>query len=244
MGVPMLGCNCRVCRSDDPRDKRLRASVWIQTRGKHLIIDTGIDFRQQALRAGIPTVDAVLFTHHHVDHIFGLDEVRPFTLQQKKAVTIFCSHTTCGEVKRVYQYIFQQEKPESDIPQIIPVTFDDRPFRFADISIQPIPVFHGKLPINGFRIGSFAYITDVSAIPEPSYSLLKGVDVLVLGALRHRPHPTHFTIDQAVEAARRIGARQTFLTHMSHGVSHRELVQSLPSTIAPAYDGLRIETEP
>lgn len=243
MGIPMLGCHCAVCRSSDPRDKRLRASVWLQAGNRHLIIDTGIDFRQQALRAGIPTVDAVLFTHHHVDHIFGLDELRAFNIRQGKDIPIYAREETMGCIRRVYKYIFDGEEKESDIPRIEAHVIDETPFLVRGIPVTPISLWHGSLPIFGYRIGNFAYCTDVSRIPDRSVERLQGLDVLVLGALRHRPHPTHFTIEQAVEAARTIGARQTYLTHMSHAVSHRELAESLPPEIQPARDELSIEID-
>ncbi|HFE65503.1 MAG TPA: MBL fold metallo-hydrolase [Caldithrix sp.] len=238
MGVPIIGCNCEVCRSDDPRDKRLRTSVLIHHRGKNIVIDTGSDFRQQALRANIATLDAILFTHHHVDHVFGLDEIRPINYLRQKTVSVFLSQDTLDYLKKIYSYIFARPQHYKDLPRIQWQVLNGSPFIIDDIPVTPIPLLHGCLPILGYRIGNFAYCTDVSEIPAESYPLLAGLEVLVLGALRYRPHPTHFTIEQAVEEAQKIAARKTYLVHMSHEVSHQKLSGSLPDTIQPAYDGL------
>ncbi len=241
VGVPMIGCRCDVCRSSDPADKRLRTSVWIEMKGHNIIIDTGIDFRQQALRAGIPTIDEVLFTHHHADHIFGMDDLRPINFLQKKNVRIYANQQTLENLKRVYTYVFNSGDAPSDIPKVDVHIFDDRPFFIDDIEIIPVPLQHGKLRITGFRIGGFAYCTDVSGIPDESYPLLQNLDTLVLGALRDRPHPTHFTIDRAIRESQKISARQTFFVHMSHEISHRQLSERLPSGMMAAYDGLVLE---
>lgn len=243
MGIPLIGCDCEVCRSDDNCDKRTRTSAWIQAAGTNLIIDTGIDFRQQALRAGLSTVDAVLFTHHHVDHIFGLDDLRPVNILQKKSIAVYADKSTMVHLKRVYPYIFNQSKPNPDLPKIRPRTIDVKAFEIDRTRIIPIPLWHADLPVFGFRIGNFAWCTDVSLIPEDSYRLLEGLEVLVLGALRHRVHPKHFTVEQAVREAQKIGARQTYLVHMTHEVSHRELANSLPPDIQPAFDGMVLELE-
>ncbi len=241
MGIPMIGCDCAVCRSEDARDKRLRTSVWIEHKNKSWIIDTGIDFRQQALRAGIRTVDAVLFTHPHADHIFGMDELRAINFLQKKDVMIYANSYTFQHLKRVYAYVFSGQEAQSDIPQIRSHVFDTAPFEVDGTEIIPLPLRHGNLPNTGFRIGKFAYCTDVSSFPEETYHLLEDLDTLVLGALRNRPHPTHFTIARAAAEAEKIGARQTYLVHMSHEVSHRELQRRLPPHIQPACDGLELE---
>jgi len=240
MGIPMIGCHCDTCLSSDPHDKRLRTSVWIHKNEKHIIIDTGIDFRQQALRHRIPSIDAVLFTHHHVDHIFGLDELRPINFLQKKTVQIFGTSETREQLRRVYPYVFEAGNCPSDVPKIEYQCFGNNPFAFENIAITPIPLYHGKLPVMGFRIDNFAYCTDVSRIPKSSYERLENLDVLVLGALRDSPHPTHFTLNEAVEEARRIAARQTYFVHMSHELSHKEMVSRLPGNMKPAFDGLKI----
>ena len=243
MGIPMIGCQCKVCQSKDPRDKRTRTSVWLKINGINIIIDTGIDFRQQALRENISTVDAVLFTHHHVDHIFGLDELRAINFLQKKPVAIYSSDHTYQHLKRVYKYVFDNSCYPSDTPEIDHQLIDEDPFQVFNIEIIPVPLFHGELPVFGFRIGNFSYCTDVSRIPPESYELLQGSDVVVLGALRDRPHPTHFTIEQAVEEAQKIGAKKTYLVHLSHEVGHQELIARLAENVQPAFDGLKINVD-
>ncbi len=241
MGIPVVGCRCEVCRSGDPRDRRLRASVLVEVRGQRILIDAAVDFRQQALRAGIDDLNAVLFTHHHADHIFGLDDVRPINIFRRKNIPVYGSRETLKNLRRVYSYVFRTEESESDIPRVRMVEIGREAFRVGPVQVQPVALWHGRLSILGFRIGGFAYCTDVSGIPEESYPLLADLEVLVLGALRHRPHPTHFTIEQAVEVARRIGAGQTYLTHLSHEVAHAELEALLPKGIAPAFDGQVVE---
>ena len=243
MGIPMIGCQCKVCQSKDPRDKRTRTSVWLKINGINIIIDTGIDFRQQALRENISTVDAVLFTHHHVDHIFGLDELRAINFLQKKPVAIYSSDHTYQHLKRVYKYVFDNSCYPSDTPEIDHQLIDEDPFQVFNIEIIPVPLFHGELPVFGFRIGNFSYCTDVSRIPPESYELLQGSDVVVLGALRDRPHPTHFTIEQAVVEAQKIGAKKTYLVHLSHEVGHQELIARLAENVQPAFDSLRINVD-
>ncbi len=193
------------------------------------------------LREHYASVDAVLFTHHHADHIFGLDELRAINILQHKSVNIYVNSQTYSNLKRVYNYVFESRKSESDIPQINPVFFERSPFFVEGIEVQPIPLWHGQLSISGFRIGNLAYCTDVSEIPVEGFELMKNLDVLVLGALRDRPHPTHFTIEQAIDAAAKVDAKRTYLVHLSHEVSHKELENRLPEFISPAYDGLKIE---
>ncbi len=241
MGIPMIGCNCATCRSTDERDKRLRASVWIEADEKNIIIDTGIDFRQQALKMNIPGIDAVLFTHHHADHVFGMDELRPVNFLQKKTVQIYATETTINHLKRIYPYVFDGRTCPSDIPKIDYHIFGAETFSIGSLPVQPVPLLHGHLPVMGFRIGSFAYCTDVSRIPDESYGLLQDLEVLVLGALRDRPHPTHFTLEEAVKEARKIKAARTYLIHMSHELSHRNMLERLPDKIGPAYDGLQLD---
>jgi len=241
MGIPMIGCNCSVCTSEDPKDKRLRTSVWIEIDNKHIVIDAGIDFRQQALRKNISRIDAVLFTHHHVDHIFGLDDLRAITILQKRPVEIYANVETLENLKRVYPYVLNNNYCPSSVPTINHTIIDENPFMVKGVQVLPIPLFHGDLPIFGFRLGNFAYCTDVSEVPMESYRLLKNLNILVLGALRHRPHPTHFTLSEAVTIAKKIGAVKTYLVHMSHELSHSSMVSHLSTDIQPAYDGLEIE---
>ena len=243
MGIPMIGCSCKTCSSVDPRDKRLRTSAWIKHNDRHIIIDCGIDFRQQALLNNVPSVDAVLFTHHHVDHIFGLDELRPINFLQQKTVIAYGTEQTKEHLKRVYPYVFEGHNCPSDIPKIEYRTIDRTPFQIDDLKFIPIPLFHGELPVMGFRLNRFAYCTDVSRIPEESYDLLSDLDVLVLGALRNSPHPTHFTLTEAVKEALRIDAKKTYFVHMSHELCHENMLEQLPPTMEPAYDGLKISFE-
>ena len=240
-GIPLIGCQCATCHSSDPRDKRLRTSVWLETQSMSVVIDAGIDFRQQALSWKISTVDAVLYTHHHVDHIFGLDDLRPINFIQNKTISIYATSLTLEHLQRIYPYVFDGQNYPSDIPKIKYHTFEDRSFEVGSLPVLPIPVYHGDLLIHGFRIGNFAYLTDVNHIPLESYPLLEKLEVLVLGALRERPHPTHFTLEQALSEARKIGARKTYLVHMSHELSHHQLQERLPSEIQPAFDGLQLE---
>jgi phosphoribosyl 1,2-cyclic phosphate phosphodiesterase len=240
-GIPLIGCRCATCQSNDPKDKRLRTSVWLETPSLSVIIDAGIDFRQQALIHKITNVDAVLYTHHHVDHIFGLDELRPINFIQNKTINIFGTILTLEHLRRIYPYVFDGQNYPSDIPKIKYYTFEDRPFQLGNLTVIPIPVYHGELLIHGFRIGNFAYLTDLNHIPAESYPLLERLEVLVLDALRDRPHPTHFTLEQALNEARKIGARKTFLVHMSHELSHLQMLERLPPEIQPAFDGLQLE---
>ena len=243
MGVPVVGCNCAVCHSPDPRDKRTRSSVLIEVDQLHLLIDTSTDFRFQALREGITHVDAVLFTHHHVDHILGLDDLRSLTLLHNYTIPIYAEHETLANIQRVFAYVFSNTQPISDIPRITAHEIEEQPFQIQNVTVVPIRLYHGPLPILGYRIGNFAYCTDVRYIPDASYQKLKGVEVLILGALRYRPHPTHFNFEQAITAARRIGAKQTFFTHIAHQVAHQEGNAHLPDGIALAYDGMRVTIE-
>ena len=240
MGVPVVGCDCPVCRSDDPRDKRLRASVMIRIRGMHLLIDTSIDFRQQALRSGIHQLDAVLYTHHHVDHILGMDDLRSLNFFTRRDIPIYATRETLAHIRRVFAYVFEPEKSPSDIPRVIPREITTAPFTIGDVRVQPIPLWHGPLPILGFRIGRFAYCTDVSRIPEESFSLLEGLEVFVLGALRRRSHPTHFSLEEAIQMAQKINAQQTYFIHMSHDLGHAQTEAELPDTIHLTYDGLTL----
>lgn len=241
MGVPMVGCACKVCRSEDPRDKRLRTSALIKGNDAAILIDTSVDFRQQILRAGITRLDAVIYTHHHVDHILGLDDLRGFNLLHKTAIPLFGMEDTMNAIRRVFSYAFSEQFKDSGVPQISLNILDGQPFRIKGIGILPIPLLHGRMPVLGFRIGDFAYCTDVNEIPPPSYDLLRNVKVLILDALRHKPHPTHFSVTEAVREAQKIGAERTYLTHISHALLHRETEAQLPEGIFLAYDGLKFE---
>ncbi len=248
-GVPVIGCSCRVCRSTDARDCRTRCACSIDIDGLCLIIDTGPDFRRQALRENINRVDAVLFTHPHFDHIVGLDDLRPYFFENKNPILCYARPNTAAVLRSMFRYIFDSDGsytrgPKLELREVVaPFEAASRYEPRPPVHVAPIEVFHGKMPLYGYRLGRFAYLTDTSHIPEPSYAQLDGLDVLVLDALRRTTHPTHFTIDEAVAAARRIGARQTYLIHMTHSVLHAEEDALLPDGIALGYDGLSFEIE-
>lgn len=242
-GVPVIGCGCRVCHSDDARDQRLRCAAHVEMGGLSLLIDAGPDLRQQALRAGLTRVDAVLLTHHHFDHVAALDDLRPFLFDRQGPIPCYANAETADVLEGMYPYAFGPTSyPGAPDLQLIRV--GDAPFHvtqrggLASVEVQPVPVMHGKLPILGYRLGRFAYLTDVSALPEASFGLLRDLDVLVLSALRPTPHPTHLTFDEAVAMARRIGARQTYFIHLSHNALHAEVDAGLPSGINVGYDAL------
>ena len=239
-GVPVPTCACAVCRSSDSRDRRLRPSVLLRWDGVSVLIDTSTDLRRQALDYDITSLDAVLYTHAHADHVFGLDELRLFNWRRGGPIPVYGSPITLEALRRTFWYVFEDVeagggKPALDLHEI------DGPFPLLGKTIVPVPVQHGRLPILGFRVGEFAYITDASVIPESSYALLEGLDVLVLSALRIRPHPTHMHLARSLEAAARIGARSTYFTHIAHEIAHGDVSRGLPPGVALAYDGLRLE---
>ena len=240
-GVPVIGCSCAVCQSLDFRDQRLRTSIHIAVQGQSFVVDTGPDFRMQMLREGIKKLDAVLFTHEHKDHTAGLDDIRPFNFYQQADIPIFGRLAVLEQLQREYAYIFN-EKRYPGVPQVDCVEIDHNPFQINGIGITPIPVLHYKLPVLGFRIGDFSYITDANHIPEESFALLEGTEILVLNALQKEAHISHFTLDQAIEQALRIGAKKTYFTHISHRLGlHNEVEKELPEGIFLAYDGLKLD---
>ena len=241
-GIPVPTCRCRVCRSADLRDKRLRASVLLEWDSASVLVDTATDFRTQALRYRIRRVDAVLYTHGHADHILGLDDLRLYNWRQGGPVPVYGSPATLEDLSRSFWYVFESGETENTRPEIErrPI---DATFRLLSQEIRPIPLLHGRLPIFGYRLGKFAYLTDVSEIPQESYELLRGLDVLVINALRSRPHPAHLNLAGALECARRIGGRRTYLTHISHEVHHATVSAELPQDLELAYDGLTFEVD-
>lgn len=248
-GVPIIGCACRVCRSTDARDHRTRCACHVDLGGLSVIIDTGPDFRRQALRETITRVDAVLFTHHHFDHIVGMDDLRPYFFENRRPIPCYARPTTAAVLRRMFPYIFDRDGSYASAPKL-DLCAVEAPFEVASryeprppVRVTPIEVVHGDMPLYGYRLGRFAYLTDTNHIPEASYAHLDGLDVLVLDALRHEPHPTHFTIDEAVAAARRIAARQTYLIHMTHSILHAEEDARLPDGIALGYDGLSFNVD-
>lgn len=241
-GVPMIGCDCPVCTSNHPRDRRTRTSCHVRLGDTHLLIDTAPELRLQCVANGINRVDAVLFTHHHADHVAGLDDLRRFNWLSKREVPCYGTERTLNGLRRMFSYAFepQGDSPHSR-PQLSLVTIEAAPFDIGGERIIPLPLWHGQMPVLGFRFGRFAYCTDCHLIPEESLVLLRDLEVLVLGALRHAPHPAHYTLAEAVEMARRIGATRTYFTHTTHQLGYVETNASLPEGMELAYDGLRIE---
>src|SRR5579872_6506541 len=240
VGVPTPGCDCDVCQSQDPRDNRLRPSILLQYGGHNVVIDTTPDFRTQVLRAKLDRLDAVLFTHAHADHIMGLDDVRPFNFRQQTRIPIFASSDTLISIQRVFQYIFECNDHQSSVPQIETHALDGDSFQLFGQPFTPVRLLHGRSSIYGFRFGSAAYLTDHSDIPPESMERLRGLDVLFLDALRHKPHPTHSTVERSIQTVEELAPRRAFFTHICHDLPHEETESTLPSNIRLAYDGLEI----
>jgi phosphoribosyl 1,2-cyclic phosphate phosphodiesterase len=250
-GVPAIGCDCEVCRSQDPRDKRTRPSILIEIIGapasafagavRSILVDTSTDLRTQAIANDVRRVDAILFTHTHADHVFGLDDVRRFNQMQRSVIPCFADADSLGSLRRMFSYIFEPPRQlGGGLPQLLLFRLAGA-FSLGGVEIVPIPLFHGTLPVLGFRVGSFAYLTDCNRIPEESFTLLAGVRTLIIDALRQRPHSTHFSVGEAIAAAARIGAERTYFTHICHDLGHAATCASLPAGVELAYDGLVLE---
>jgi phosphoribosyl 1,2-cyclic phosphate phosphodiesterase len=240
VGVPMVGCDCKVCQSNDPRDKRLRPSVLIRYGPHRVLVDTSPDLRYQALRFGIERLDGVLYTHSHADHILGLDDLRPFNFLQREEIPIYGSAETLDVIERTFRYVFDGVPTESSRPHLTPHRFSEGPVVIRDLEFQPIRLAHGKGTVYGFRFGDCAYLTDHSEIPEESEAQLQELDVLFLDALRYNPHPTHSTVDQSLKTVEALRPRRAFFTHISHDLSHAAVEARLPSHVRMAFDGLEI----
>jgi phosphoribosyl 1,2-cyclic phosphate phosphodiesterase len=244
-GVPMIGCDCAVCQSTDPRNKRLRCSLWMETPEFQWVVDTGPDFRTQCLRAGIRHLDAVIITHPHTDHIMGFDDLRRFTFGENEFMPVYASAESLDALRRAFEFAFNGDnryigylKPD---PREVGGTF-----QIGKTIITPLPVDHGRVMTTGFLFqydggARVAYLPDCKSIPDNTLALMTGVDVLIVDALRHRPHPTHFNVEEALAAARAAGAKQTYLTHLSHDLAHAELEATLPTGVNVAHDGMVLE---
>lgn len=242
-GVPVIGCTCETCTSDDPRDKRLRVAIHIQNHDTSLIIDTGPDFRQQMLKYSVTAPDAVIYTHHHFDHIGGFDDIRAYNFLLRKKIPIYLLEETFEVLKRTFLYAF--ERPDfvgGGIPEVETHIISDQVFKIGSLEIIPIPLQHGPLRVNGYRIGNFAYCTDTNFISEASMKLLEGVEYLIIDGLRFEKHPSHFTIPEAVEIAKKIAPRNTFITHLAHNILHKKIERELPENVYLCYDGLIINS--
>jgi phosphoribosyl 1,2-cyclic phosphate phosphodiesterase len=242
-GVPTIGCHCAVCSSTDPRDNRLRPSILVSYNGRNVLIDTTPDFRTQALRAGIDHLNAVIFTHSHADHLMGLDDVRPYNFRQRDRIPIYANPETMKAIQRCFQYIFDGAKKESNVPLLDPHLINGAPFELFGLEFVPVPILHGSQTIYGFRFGSAAYLTDHSDIPPESLDRLKNLEVIFLDALRHKPHPTHSTVEQSVKTVEVLTPRRAYFTHICHDLPHERTESMLPPHIRLAYDGLEIELE-
>ena len=250
LGVPMIGCGCGVCTSSDPGNRRLRPSLWIRHGGSSILIDTSTDFRLQALESGLGQVDAILFTHPHADHCLGLDDMRIVVDRQRRQVPVHASTQTLEVLRRMFGYMFSDPMWESDVPRLRAAPVDGE-FELCGLRIEPVEVLHQKMTVLAYRFCpataggkpaiAAAYVTDVSEIPPASEERLRGLDMLIIGALRYEPHVKHFSLDQTLDFALRVGARRVLLTHMSHDLDYSRLLDELPERVEPAFDGLTVE---
>lgn len=243
-GIPTIGCDCEVCTSDDPKDKRLRCSLLIETAKTTVVIDTSSDFRQQMLIHNVKKLDGVIITHQHFDHIGGFDDIRAFNFVQHKSIPLYLNEKTYNSMKKTFAYAFGEAiQVGGGLPTVDVHIISRDSFTIGDITFDIIPMMHGKIEVLGFRIGKFAYCTDTNYISAYSKNRLQNLDVLILDALRYHPHPTHFTIEESIEIAQELEAKATYFTHIAHQVSHSKLTNELPNRINVAYDGLSFVME-
>jgi phosphoribosyl 1,2-cyclic phosphate phosphodiesterase len=239
-GIPMIGCHCEVCMSKDIKDNRTRTSVYIEADGVKLVIDTGPDFRQQLLREEIEDIDAIVYTHPHKDHISGLDEIRPINHLRHKVIDVFANQITIDRLKREYEYIFDNNYP--GVPQINLHLIEENKFKIRDLKIEIIHALHGKMPVLGFLIHQLAYVTDINYMSETEMNKIKGIGYLVINALHHQAHYSHFNLEQALEFIEQIKPKRTFLIHMSHKMGlHAQIAKTLPPNVFLSYDGLQLD---
>jgi phosphoribosyl 1,2-cyclic phosphate phosphodiesterase len=245
MGVPTLGCPCRVCGSTDPHDKRLRPSILLSRNGQNVVIDTTPDFRQQAMRAGLDRLDAILLTHGHADHVLGFDDIRPYNIRQRAALPVYSNEDTFQIIRRIFAYVFDDKPTLSTVPSVTLNVIEDRPFELLGIPFTPVPLLHGDMKVLGFRFGRAAYLTDFSTMSDSSMALLEGLDELILDALRDVPHPMHQTVDSALALIEKLKPRRAWFTHIAHDLPHAETNERLAKMGSPhvqlAYDGLQFE---
>ncbi len=238
-GVPMVGCHCPVCSSDDPRDKRTRASIVIETSGRYILVDTSTDLRKQAIREHLPHIDAVLFTHPHADHIHGIDDLRGFHFIHKRLIPCYGSRETIDTIGRNFSYIFKGLASAGYAPLLEPHAVS-APFELFGVTVTPIPLLHGPMAATGYRLGDAAYLSDCSSIPDESLARLAGLEVLIIDALRYTPHPHHFNIDGALQVVAALSPRRAVFTHLTHEVAYRE-GERLPAGVEFAYDGMVLD---
>lgn len=244
MGVPTIGCDCRVCRSSDPHDRRTRPSILLKYNDRVVLVDTSPDFREQAIREQIMQLDAVVYTHAHADHILGLDDLRPLSFHRPAGkIPLYANERTAKVIRSVFRYIFDSDYKYGGLAQVELNLIDHAAFELFGAKFVPVPILHGDSEIFGFRIGSLAYLTDFSTVPESSFEMLQGLDILFLDALRHRPHPTHSTVENSLKIVDRLKPRRAFFTHICHDLPHQETNAALPGNVRLAHDGLKLDFE-
>ena len=236
VGVPVIGCFCDVCTSNNPKNTRTRSSLYLETDNSQFVIDTSMDFRDQCLREEIEHLDFILYTHAHADHIGGLDDIRPLTLEDQR-IPAYGKPQSLKRIRSRFDYIFQDTPNDSWKPEIVLHELTETR-KIMGVPIEPLPIWHGELKIYGYRVHNLAYISDVSKIPDSTFEKLENLDVLIIDALRQEPHPTHLTIDRAIQISKKINPERTFFTHMTHTIEHEHVSKQLPDTIELAYDGL------